>query len=119
MPNTLHGNITIPIANSTNNIIYTGGGGGGGGGGTWSATNAVWNSPAPRVSITDGDIIFDGVSLRDTLKSMQELLAIMVPHPELEKEFEQLKELRNQYNKVAEDCKEKLKAWEILKKSNG
>jgi hypothetical protein len=82
-------------------------------------TNAVWANTPPRVSITDGDILFDGISLRDTLKSMQELLAIMVPHPELEKEFEQLKELRNQYNKVAEDCKEKLKAWEILKKSNG
>lgn len=113
----MHGNITIPIANSTNNIIYTGVAGGGGG--TWSATNAVWANTPPRVSITDGDILFDGISLRDTLKSMQELLAIMVPHPELEKEFEQLKELRNQYNKVAEDCKEKLKAWEILKKNNG
>ena len=82
-------------------------------------SNAVWTNPTPKVVITDGDIVLDGISLRDTLKGMQERLAIMVPHPKLEKEFEQLKELRNQYEALARDCEEKLKSWEVLKKNNG
>ena len=103
-------------------LIYAGGGAGGGAiGGTWS-TNAVWTSQAPtlppRVNITDGDIIFDGVSLRDTLKGMQERLAIMVPNPKIEKEFEQLKSLRDQYEALAAECAEQLKSWDILKKDD-
>lgn len=101
-------------------LTYAGYAGGGAGGGTWS-TNAIWTSQAttpPRVNITDKDIIFDGISLRDTLKGMQERLAIMVPNPKLEREFDQLKELRDQYEALAAECEEKLKSWDILKKDD-
>lgn len=121
------GNVTIPSSTtvglggvpSTAYVITAGAGGGGGNWTTYAgSTNSVWGSASPKVNITDGDIVLDGVSLRDTLKGLQERLAIMVPHPKLEKEFEQLKALRDQYNALAKECEEKLKAWEVLKKDN-
>jgi hypothetical protein len=122
--NVIVGGGSLSAASAGAHLTYSGTGGiyagGGAGGGTWS-TNAIWTSQAttpPRVNITDGDIVFDGISLRDTLKGMQERLAIMVPNPKVEREFDQLKALRDQYDALVIECEEKLKSWDILKKDD-
>ena len=62
------------------------------------------------------DIIFDGVSLRDTLLKIQDRLALLTPDPSLEAEWAELKSLGDQYRSLEAEIQEKLKAWRILEK---
>ena len=41
---------------------------------------------------------------------------MLVPNPELEKEWEELKRLGDAYRKLEAECKEKSKVWNTLKK---
>lgn len=65
----------------------------------------------------DADIFIKGKSLMDTLTALETRLNILVPNPELEKEWEELKKLGDKYRKLESELEEKSKMWEILKKS--
>lgn len=61
------------------------------------------------------DIVIDGeLSLREVL---EQRLNMLVPNPEMEKEWEQLKELGDAYRKLEAKCIEKSKIWRTLKKT--
>lgn len=64
----------------------------------------------------EGDIKIQGKSIAKTLDKIEEKLAILHPNEELEKKWENLRELRNQYIKLEEEIKEKEKIWGILKR---
>ena len=64
----------------------------------------------------EGDVKIQGKSIAKTLDKIEEKLAILHPNEELEKKWEQLRELRNQYIKLEEEIKEKEKIWSILQK---
>lgn len=83
------GNITIA---NTNGISYS------------TATTANWTSTKAKVNITDGDIIMDGVSLRDTIIKIQDRLAILQPRPEHLKQFEALKQAYDHYKMLEALC---------------
>lgn len=95
--------VSIPVSNSTSLTS------------PWT-TSAGINTG--RVRITDQDIELDGLSLRDTLKKLHERMAIMVPNPELEKDFEQLRELRRQYEALEQELSEKVQVWNTLKNTD-
>jgi hypothetical protein len=61
------------------------------------------------------DIDINGVSLMKTLTSIQERLNILTPAPELEKDWDQLRELGEQYRKLEAEFEEKSKMWKTLK----
>ena len=61
------------------------------------------------------DIDINGVSLMKTLTSIQERLNILTPAPELEKDWDQLLELGEQYRKLEAEFEEKSKMWKTLK----
>lgn len=60
------------------------------------------------------DFMIDGVSLKSIL---EERLNMLVPNPELEREWAELKQLGDAYRKLEADCKEKAKMWKVLKKT--
>jgi len=64
----------------------------------------------------EGDVKIQGKSIAKTLDKIEEKLAILHPNEELEKKWEDLRELRNQYIKLEEEIKEKEKIWGILKR---
>ena len=108
--------------------VYVGGGGGGG----YSAhtgVTPVWY-PASNISGTgplssgslvlagaDADIVINGVSLTDTLVTLSERLNILIPNPVLEKEWDELKELGEEYRKKSKEFEEKSRMWNTLKKT--
>ena len=64
----------------------------------------------------DGDIKLKGKSLDETLTRIEQRLAILYVNTKLEKKWEKLKELGDQYRKLEADILEKEKIVEILKR---
>ena len=111
---------------TTGPVYYAGGGGGGYGGGLGSTNIGSWSSQTAPATITAGtlelsgdkaDIKINGVSLTDTLKTIQERLNILVPNSLLENEWAELKKLGEQYRKLEAELEEKSRMWTALKKT--
>lgn len=64
----------------------------------------------------DGDIKLKGKSLNETLTRIEQRLAILHVDTRLEKKWEKLKELGDQYRELEADILEKEKIVEILKR---
>lgn len=87
---------------------------------TIAADSGTSNLIAPssgtiKLSGENADIDINGMSLKETLASIQERLALLTPNPKLEKEWAELKELGDAYRKLEADIKTKMKTWDILK----
>jgi hypothetical protein len=54
--------------------------------------------------------------LMDRVEKIEKRLEILTPNPELEKEWSELKELRESYEKLEQDIKDKMQVYNILKK---
>ena len=100
-----HSNVTLTAGSG---LTYTTGTGIGES--TWAVNNGSIHG-----TMHAKDLMLDGVSLKQLL---EERLNLMVPNPELEKEWDQLKELGNQYRKLEADLKEKAKMWQALNKKS-
>ncbi len=86
--------------------------------GTSWAYNTNSTVKVGKVNITESDIEIDGLSLRETMAKVNQRLAIFQPNPELEADFEQLQQLRDQYVKLEQELMEKAKAWNALKNTD-
>jgi hypothetical protein len=71
-----------------------------------------------RISGDDADIEINGISLKQTLEDIQQRMALLQPNPELEKEFKELREIRQQYIKLERNLLEKKEMWETLNKDD-
>jgi len=86
-----------------------------------SLSDFVKTSPASltvkegNLVIDKGDIIISGRSLLGILEKIEERLAILNPNTELEKDWQDLKDLKAQYQKLEEDFSSKQNVWNILK----
>jgi len=100
-----YGNITIGTAIPSAGLSYT------------TATTASWAPSASKIEITDKDIKLDGWSLRETLKTITERLAVLQPNPVLEKEFEELRACADRYRELERKLLDQKAMWEVLKKS--
>ena len=60
------------------------------------------------------DIKINGHSLTQTLQTIQDRLNMLRPNLELEKDWDQLRELGDQYRRLEAEFKEKQKVWESL-----
>lgn len=96
----------------------------------WSATpNTVWTTNTADWSIgtivgqsgtmelrgENADIKVNGRSLMDAIDALEQRLNILVPNPELEKEWDELRELGDRYRELERLCKEKGDMWAKLK----
>lgn len=94
------------------------------GGGNYSITATppgtmnISNSGKIECSGENADLILNGKSVKNTLEAIEQRLAILQPNPELESEWEELKDLGQRYRTLEAEIKEKMKVWEILKKEN-
>ena len=83
----------------------------------FNGTNAMDLNQSGMLSLKgkNADIDINGKSLMKTLEALEERLNIMVPNPELEKEWDDLKKLGNRYRKLEKKCREKAEMWNKLK----
>jgi len=89
--------------------------------GTDTITIADWGNLSNTLQVNgdanfEGDIKIQGKSLNETLKNIEERLAILRPNPELEEKWDNLKELGRMYRELEAEIIEKQKIWDILKK---
>ena len=113
----------LPIGPST--VITNGGVGSMLGTGLYTTTSSnitngnwpqSWTQPAPKLTLNgqDADIEINGVSLTETLKGLQDRLNILRPNADLESRWEQLRDLRQQYQRLEAELLEKERAWAML-----
>lgn len=117
-------NLTLGNLSTNTATIYTTSGYSGTSGSIYLSDNSAWTaSPltveqSGSISITgkEADISINGKSMRTWMEHIETRLAILSPNPELEKEWEELKELGNRYRELEKELIEKAKTWEILKR---
>ena len=63
----------------------------------------------------DADIMVNGRSLMDAIDALEQRLNILVPNPELEDEWDELRRLGELYRELERKCKEKGEMWKKLK----
>ena len=87
----------------------------------WSADTITLGdlTPSSKITLTgeDADIQVNGESLMSMIRGIQDRLNILTPDRELEKEWDDLRQLREQYEAKLEECREKSRAWQALKQS--
>lgn len=117
-------------ASGSNAYTYATGSGGTGGAYTYAGTgtNYTWNTTSNITTSIDhtlqvkgdsefaGDITVKGRSLTEFMESVEQRLRILHPNPELEKEWDQLRELGEQYRELERQLLEKEKMWQTLKR---
>lgn len=90
---------------------------------TGTSTNYAWNTTSIENTLQvkgdsefDGDITVKGRSLTEFMDSVEQRLNILRPNPALEKEWDQLRELGEQYRELERQLAEKSQMWAVLKK---
>ena len=105
------GNVTIPAGTGLNYTSPY----------TFNSATPNWSISESKTSSTidlkgeNADIKINGVSLMDMLTTIQNRLNVMVPNPELEQEWDQLRELGEQYRELEKKVKEQGDMWAKLK----
>lgn len=85
--------------------------------GNLTTANATVNITSNGIDLKNGtDITVGGKSLTDAISKIEERLGILNPNPQLEERWDQLKDLRRQYQALEAELLEKEKMWNILKK---
>lgn len=128
-PNSKTANVLISVGKSSvySNITIAGSGGSGGGGMSYSFNNPTWTATAtdikPNSINVNGDAVFNGNiewkgrDMREWFNSVESRLNILQPNPKLEKEWEELAELRMKYVELERKLLEKQQVFDILKKT--
>jgi hypothetical protein len=90
---------------------------------TGTGTNYAWNTTSIENTLQvkgdsefDGDITVRGRSLTEFMDSVEQRLNILRPNPALESEWDQLRELGEQYRELERQLTEKAQMWAVLKK---
>lgn len=83
--------------------------------GTLSSATVIDQAGQLSLNGKNADIVINGISLVDKLDSISERLNILQVNSELEKEWDQLRELGEQYRQLEEELKAKSAMWKTLK----
>jgi hypothetical protein len=87
---------------------------------TWAnvgdSTMRVQESGRLQLKGKDADIEINGESLMDMIRGIEQRLNIMRPNQELEAEWDQLRELGEQYRELEKKLQEQSNMWNTLKK---
>ena len=110
-----YSNITLPDSITMNSGTIVSG--------TYNTGPLTWGSSYPSVNITrdgmtmpeESDIKIGDKSLKEFMEKVEDRLAILKPNVELEEKWEQLRDLRRQYQELEKDILEKEKIMKILK----
>ena len=89
---------------------------------TGTGTSGSWLDTTNNTLSVQGDAEFDGEvtvkgrSLSEFMESVEQRLNILRPNPALESEWDQLRELGEQYRELERQLTEKSRMWNTLKK---
>ena len=74
-------------------------------------------NPSSKITLTgdDADIEINGESVVGVLKEIRDRLGIIQVSEAMDAEWDELKQLREQYEAKLAECREKSRAWEALK----
>jgi hypothetical protein len=81
----------------------------------WSIGTGIHPSGTMELKGDNADIIVNGRSLMDAIDALEQRLNILVPNPELETEWDELRELGERYRELEKKCQEKGDMWAKLK----
>jgi hypothetical protein len=86
-----------------------------------SSSNTIANitsQPSGQLELRGekADVVINGVSLKETLKGIQERLNLLTPNPALESDWNELRKLGEQYRKLEAELLEKQQTWSTLRK---
>jgi hypothetical protein len=116
------GSLTSPYTVTTSALpnVVAGGGFSAGTGWTAGTNTAPWftqSNTAPKINL-DGegaDIVVNGSSLVDAINSIRDRLNCLQINPELEAEWDQLRDLGDQYRELEQQILEKQATWDRLR----
>jgi hypothetical protein len=80
----------------------------------WNQLNNVTPSSRIKLQGDDADIEINGESIMGMLRDIRDRLAILRVSDAMEAEWEELRELRAQYEAKLMECEEKNRAWRAL-----
>lgn len=84
--------------------------------GSWTTSpSTISQSGTMELRGENADIKVNGRSLMNAIEKLEERLNVLVPNPELEKEWDELRELGQRYRELEKKCKEKGEMWKKLK----
>jgi hypothetical protein len=117
--------VTIPTGGSASTISIVSAGGGGSGGVTYGPsynTNGTLSNPAASGRIhVQGDAVFEGKitwqgrDMREWFETIESRLGILQPNPKMEADWDELKELGDQYRALEQKLTEQQRVFDILK----
>lgn len=83
----------------------------------WSTNTAANLTQSGKISLTgkEADIEINGESLMKMLAVFKERLGWLQPNPDMEAEWDELRELGERYRELEKKCKEKGEMWNKLK----
>jgi hypothetical protein len=81
----------------------------------WSIGTSTTQSGTMELKGDNADIIVNGRSLMNAIDALEQRLNILVPNPELEAEWDELRELAERYRELEKKCQEKGDMWAKLK----
>jgi hypothetical protein len=116
-PYTVSSGINFPntiYTTASNTTGITIGAQGSGGNVPW-LTQSPFSAPKIQLNGEGADVEVNGWSLVAAVKSIEQRLAIMQPNTELESEWEELKQLGDQYRKLEQHIQNKQATWDKLK----
>lgn len=109
------GNITLPYSSTSGSVLVTSGTGYSGAGytintgtsnGTWASTTNPGALQVQGDAEFKGKVKINGQDLAETLKTIQDRLAILVPDPKLLDKYEALKQAYEHYKTLEALCVE-------------
>ena len=82
-----------------------------------SGTSAADLNQSGMLSLkgANADIDINGKSLMKTLEALEDRLNMLTPNPDMEAEWDQLRELGERYRELEQQCREKTQMWNKLK----
>jgi hypothetical protein len=83
---------------------------------TGTSTLSVEQSGTIELRGENPDIKMNGKSMVTWMEKVEERLNILIPNPELEAEWDELRRLGQRYRALEKKCREKAQMWEALKK---
>jgi len=119
----LHGNVTLATgatyaSTSASNYVWTSTGSNGT---AWTNPVTITQKSTIDLQGEDADVVINGESLKQTLKEIKEALRIpskLKQDHKLEKEWAELQEAADHYNKLLKEYREKQRVWDTLKDRN-
>lgn len=82
----------------------------------WSIGSSISQSATIDLKGDNADIVVNGESLMQTLQVLKERLNWLQPNPNMESEWDELRELGERYRALEKQCQEKSQVWSTLKK---